>query len=140
MWAVTSSGVDKFSNLQVATFSTREGLGTEEADAVLAARDGTVWIGGAESFDALRDGKVSSMQAGKGLPGNQVTSLLEDHEGQLWVGIDSTLTIYKNGRFHRINKPDGSRSASSWGWPKTLTTTSGLRPSGHLEHSFAFTT
>jgi ligand-binding sensor domain-containing protein len=108
MWAVTSSGVDKFSNLQVATFSTREGLGTEEADAVLAARDGTVWIGGAESFDALRDGKVSSMQAGKGLPGNQVTSLLEDHEGQLWVGIDSTLTIYKNGRFHRINKPDGS--------------------------------
>jgi len=108
MWAVTSSGVDKFSNLQVATFSTREGLGTEEVDAVLAARDGTVWIGGAASLDALRDGKVSSMQAGKGLPGNQVTSLLEDHEGQLWVGIDSSLKVYKNGRFSRINKPDGS--------------------------------
>lgn len=108
MWVVTSSGVDKFSNLQVATFSTREGLCTEEADAVLADRDGTVWIGGAESLDALRGGKVHSIQAGKGLPGNQVTSLLEDHEGQLWVGIDSTLTVYKNGRFRRINKPDGT--------------------------------
>jgi signal transduction histidine kinase/ligand-binding sensor domain-containing protein len=108
VWAATSKGMDKFSDIQVATYSTREGLGTEEVDAVLAARDGTVWIGGAESLDALRDGKVSSMKAGKGLPGNQVTSLLEDHEGQLWVGIDNTLTIYKNGRFHRIDKPDGS--------------------------------
>ncbi|WP_146072261.1 sensor histidine kinase [Bryocella elongata] len=108
IWAVTSRGVDKFSNLQVATLSTREGLGTEEVDAVLAARDGTLWIGGAESLDALRDGKVTSIQAGKGLPGNQVTSLLEDHEGQLWVGIDSTLTVYRNGRFRWIKKPDGS--------------------------------
>lgn len=38
---------------------------------------------------------------------NQVTSLFEDHTGRLWVGIDNTLTIYSNGKFRRIDKPDG---------------------------------
>ena len=108
IWAATSRGMDKFSDLQVATYSSREGLGTDEVDSVLAARDGTVWIGGQGALDALRNGKVSSIQAGKGLPGNQVTSLLEDHAGRLWVGIDNALTIYENGRFRRVDKPDKS--------------------------------
>jgi signal transduction histidine kinase/ligand-binding sensor domain-containing protein len=108
LWAATSKGIDKFSDIQTATYSPREGLSTEEVDSVVAGRDGTVWIGGAEALDALRNDRVSSLQAGKGLPGNQVTSLLEDHDGRLWVGIDNTLTIYKDGRFRRIDKPDGS--------------------------------
>jgi len=106
VWVTTHKGIDKFSDLQVATYSTREGLVTDEVDAVLAARDGTVWIGASEALDAIRDGKVTSIRAGKGLPGNQVTSLLEDHKGRLWVGINSTLTIYENGRFRPIEKPD----------------------------------
>jgi len=107
VWAATSRGMDKFSDIQIATYSTNEGLSTEEVDSVLATHDGTVWAGGAEALDALRDGKVTSIQAGNGLPGNQVTSLFEDREGRLWVGIDSTLTIYKDGRFRRIDRPDG---------------------------------
>ena len=108
IWVASTRGIDKFSDLQVATYSTREGLGTEEADAVFAAHNGTLWIGGAEALDALRDGKVSTIRAGKGLPENQVTSLLEDHKGRLWVGINSALTIYQNGNFRQIRKPDGS--------------------------------
>ena len=34
--------------------------------------------------------------------------MLEDHAGRLWIGIDNTLSIYKGGKFSRINKPDGS--------------------------------
>jgi len=41
------------------------------------------------------------------LPGDQVTSLLQDHAGRVWVGIDNTVSIYKNGRFRRIDRPDG---------------------------------
>jgi len=108
IWVATDRGIDKFSDLQVATYSTREGLASDEVDAVLAGHDGTVWIGGAEALGALREGKVSSIRSGRGLPGNQVTSLLEDHRGRLWVGINSTLTILENGEFHRIDKPDGS--------------------------------
>jgi hypothetical protein len=44
----------------------------------------------------------------KGLPGHQVTSLLEDHAGRVWVGVDNTMSIYKNGQFRKIDRPDGS--------------------------------
>ena len=108
IWVVTSTGVDKFSDLQVATYSRREGLSTGEVDSVLAAHDGTLWIGGASALDALRDGKISSIQAGQRLPGNQVTSLFEDYQKRLWVGIDNSLSLYEKGKFRRISKPDGS--------------------------------
>jgi signal transduction histidine kinase/ligand-binding sensor domain-containing protein len=109
LWVATSKGIDCFRDVRVATFSTREGLTTPEVDAVLAAQDGTVWVGGDGALDAIhQDGVLSSLQAGKGLPGNQVTSLLEDHAGRLWVGIDKTMSTYKNGRFSRIDRPDGS--------------------------------
>jgi hypothetical protein len=59
-------------------------------------------------LDALHQGSVSSIQSGKGLPGDQTTSLLEDHAGRLWVGVDRTMTIYKNGRFRKIDRRDGT--------------------------------
>jgi signal transduction histidine kinase/ligand-binding sensor domain-containing protein len=109
LWVATSKGIDRFRDLRVATFSNREGLATPEVDSVLAAQDGTLWVGGDRALDAMhQDGVLSSLQTGRGLPGNQVTSLLEDHAGRLWVGVDKTMSIYKNGRFRRIGRPDGS--------------------------------
>jgi signal transduction histidine kinase/ligand-binding sensor domain-containing protein len=107
LWIVTSKGIDNLRDIPVTTFSTQEGLGTE-IDSVLAARDGTVWIGGADSLASLRHNVVSSVQAGKGLPGTQVTSMFEDHAGRLWVGIDRTLNLYRNGTFRRIDRQNGS--------------------------------
>jgi ligand-binding sensor domain-containing protein len=109
LWVATSKGIDCFRDVRVATFSTREELATPEVDSVLAAQDGTVWVGGGHALDAIhQDGVLSSLQAGKGLPGNQVTSLPEDHAGRLWVGVDKTISIYKDGRFSSIGRPDGS--------------------------------
>jgi len=105
MWVVTSGGIDKFSNLSVATYSTGEGITTTEVDAVLATHDGTVWIGGADALDDLRDDKLSAIP---GFLGKQVTSLMEDDKHRLWVGIDDTLTIYENGGFRQIKKQNGT--------------------------------
>ena len=107
LWAATAKGIDCFRELRVASFSRREGLSADEVDSVLASGDGTVWIGTPEGLDTLHQGRVSSVQA-KGLPGHLVTSMLKDRAGLLWVGIDNTMSIYKNGMFRRIDKPDGS--------------------------------
>jgi ligand-binding sensor domain-containing protein len=107
LWIVTSRGIDFFHSLRVLTFSRREGLGTE-VTSVFTSRDGTVWAGGAESLDAIREDGVSSVRTGDGLPGSQVTALFEDHAGQFWVGVDQTLSIYKNGSFRPIKRSDGS--------------------------------
>jgi len=107
LWAATAKGIDCFRDLRVASFSRREGLSADEVDSVLASGDGTVWIGTPEGLDTFHQGRVSSIQA-KGLPGHLVTSMLKDRAGLLWVGIDNTMSIYKNGMFRRIDRPDGS--------------------------------
>ena len=106
MWVSTSAGLDCFRDMPVTTYSTREGMPTGEVDSVVATRDGTVWMSSLPYLAALRQGRTPVIEPQKA-PGNQVTSLLEDHAGRLWVGIDDFLTIYKDGKFRRIDKPDG---------------------------------
>ena len=110
LWVATDKGLDCFRDLEITTFSTREGLTTPAVGSVQAMRDGAVWIGGVNALNilgpGLGQGRVRSVQAGK--PGVQVTSLFEDHAGQHWVGIDNTLNIYENGSFTRITRRDGS--------------------------------
>jgi PAS domain S-box-containing protein len=112
VWVATDKGLDCFRDLQITTFSTREGLTTPAVGSVQATRDGAIWMGGQNGLDILAadpgQGRLRSIQTGKGLPGNQVTSLFEDHAGQHWVGIDNTLNIYEKGRFTRITRRDGS--------------------------------
>jgi len=113
LWVATDKGIDCFRDLQITSFSTREGLTTPEVDSVQASRDGSVWVGGADALDILgqgldRSSRVSSTQSGKGLPGHQVTSIFEDHAGQRWVGVDNSLFLFEKGRFTRINRRDGS--------------------------------
>jgi signal transduction histidine kinase/ligand-binding sensor domain-containing protein len=106
IWVDTSQGLDCFRDLPVTTFSSREGLPPEEVDSVLVVRDGTVWISGNQSLTALRPERTPNVEVHRA-PGNQVMSLLEDHAGELWVGVEDFLTVYKNGTFRKIDKPDG---------------------------------
>src|SRR6266481_701758 len=106
IWIVTSSGIDNFHDLRVASFSTRQGLSSDQVNSVLASRDGTVWIGN-YSLDVLRLGKITSIQPRTGLPGRAVTSLLEDRAGRLWVGVDQELSVYEQGKFRKIHTRDG---------------------------------
>src|SRR5262249_31089869 len=103
IWVATSRGLDCFSESPVVAFSTSE-LGAASVQAVLAADDGTVWIGGDAKLDALRRDTVTSIR----MPGRSMTSLWQDHVGRLWVGNDYGLSVYDGGRFRPIYRLDGS--------------------------------
>src|SRR6266850_1034698 len=107
IWVSTSRGIDKFHDLRVTSFSTRQGLNSDQVNSVLASRDGTVWIG-SYSLDVLRSGKITSIQPRNGLPGRALTSLLEDRAGRLWVGVDQELSVYERGKFRKIYARDDS--------------------------------
>jgi len=107
IWIVTSRGIDNFHDIRVASFSTRQGLSSDQVNSVLASRDGTVWIG-SYGLDVLRLGKITSIQPRNGLPGREMTSLLEDRAGRLWVGVDQELSVYEQGKFRKIHARDGS--------------------------------
>ncbi len=72
--------------------------------AVLATEDGAIWIGNRGSLDVLRGTDVQSIKS----PGLRVTSLSQDHAKRLRVGVDNMLTIYDQGQFRKITRPDGS--------------------------------
>src|SRR5271168_2910954 len=106
IWVVTPLGLEYFHEMRVTTFSSREGLISDEVDAVLASRDGTVWMGGPRALVSLLHGSAFSVRRRRNLRWNQVTALLEDHSGRLWVGVDSSLLVFQNGNFRRVSKRD----------------------------------
>src|SRR5277367_2723612 len=82
-------------------------MSSDYAGSVLAATDGTIWVGNHDALDEIQEGSVSSIREGQGLPGRRVTVLLEDHLGRLWVGADNTLSIREGEKFHRLARGDG---------------------------------
>jgi signal transduction histidine kinase/ligand-binding sensor domain-containing protein len=104
IWVATSRGLDCFAESPVVAFSTGNELAAATVQTVLASDDGTVWIGGAGSLDALRGDTVTSIR----MPGRSLVSLWRDQGGRLWVGSDYGLSVYDHGRFRAIDRPDGS--------------------------------
>jgi signal transduction histidine kinase/ligand-binding sensor domain-containing protein len=108
VWVATSSGLDRFRDVKVATLTTREGLLGGDIGAVTAARDGSVWAADRRALIHLEKSGLSFYGASQGLPGSSTTSLLEDSRGRLWVGVDNGLAWRENGRFFPLRMPDGS--------------------------------
>jgi signal transduction histidine kinase/ligand-binding sensor domain-containing protein len=107
VWVATSSGLDRFRDVKVATLTEREGVLGSYAGAVAASRDGGVWISGSRKLFHLQEAGISVYGSGQGLPGNSPTSLLEDSRGRLWVGVDNNLAWRERGRFFQLRMPDG---------------------------------
>jgi signal transduction histidine kinase/ligand-binding sensor domain-containing protein len=109
LWVVTSSGVDNFRDLKVATYTIREGLSADGAVSVLGSHDGGVWvINNYETLQKLKDGKFSTFLPRPDVPGNHISTIFEDHAGTLWVGIENDLYVYDNGTFRVIRHSDGT--------------------------------
>src|SRR5262249_17745152 len=98
----TAAGVDCFRNTRVISFTSREGLSSNEVNSVLASSDGRVLIGNHSALDILQGSKITSISARNGLPGSRITSLLQDHAGRIWVGIDKGLLIYDHDTFTQV--------------------------------------
>jgi signal transduction histidine kinase len=104
IWVTTTTGVDKFRDLAVATFSIEEGISSTDVSSVVPTRDGGIWAGDLSSLERIKDGRVSSIDKSKGLPGSAVTSLFEDHGGRLWLGVDNRIFRYSGGKFRPFDK------------------------------------
>ena len=91
-----------------------KGFLVDHVGSVLAARDGTIWIGNHAALDFVRGDVRFIHQPKQWLRGGRVTSLFEDHAGRLWVGVDDGLFVYERGRVTPVRRPDGGGSGSFW--------------------------
>jgi len=96
----------------LARFGVGNGLPGTRIQAILADREGNLWVGTNGGLVRLRsDGKVERFPVTDPLSGASVLSLLEDREGNLWVGTETDgLHILRDQRFHILGARDGLSS------------------------------
>jgi signal transduction histidine kinase len=81
------------------TFSTTNGLLSNEIRALHLDADSTLWIGtGGGGLSRLKDGRLESFTTRQGLGDDTVSQILEDGKGRLWLGC--------NRGIFRVNKEE----------------------------------
>ncbi len=104
-------GVDEWSVL--------DGLPNNTIRALLQTRDGFLWIGtpeGLARFDGARFETFDRTQVAE-LKNSVVYGLGEGRDGSLWIGTSANgLTVYRDGRFERVEFPAGTTPATVRGF------------------------
>lgn len=129
VWVATVDGVDRFSALAVATYSTRQGISGRMAS-VLADRDGGTLVSTSTGLYRLRDARmtIDPHRRGRasaratltgaqrptgdevlvaGLPHPELASLFQDSHGRIWIGTSSGLGYLERGRFVALSGVPG---------------------------------
>ena len=85
LWLGTEFGLVRFDGVRPVPWDppTGQSLTDPNVRSLLAAKDGTLWIGTLKGLASWKDGKLTSHQK---LAGFAVDSLLEDHTGKIWAG------------------------------------------------------
>ena len=79
--------------------------------ALLADREGALWIGTNHGLARLADGKLQAFPAGDLMGRASVLALFEDREGNLWVGTETNgLHILRDRRFLTFDTRNGLAS------------------------------
>jgi len=82
---------------------------------VLAARDGTMWIGTYRGkVFRYQDGVLTRFGRDEGLLAGSVRALLEDRRGTIWVGGFDGLGRIENGRVTHYTRAEGLSSERVW--------------------------
>jgi signal transduction histidine kinase len=99
LWAATKHGLNQFVDARAISYTTREGLPTNNTGPVFEDSSGIVWVGtlggGLARFDGHR---FVTLTTADGLASNGVSTLAEDPAGDLWVGTDAGLNRLRQGR------------------------------------------
>ena len=112
----TGGGVSRYDGEQFTTFTTEDGLASDQVVCMLEDRQGNLWFGtlrgGASRFDGV---EFTTFTTEDGLAHNWVWSILEDRQGNLWFGtgrsgIGGGVSRYDGTNFTTFTTRDGLAS------------------------------
>lgn len=112
IWVATTNGLDRFRDLAVATFSTKQGLLNSVVGSVLAAKDGSAWIATLGGLNRWNNRQITTPSTGSGkrdgkLNGHNPNSLFEDDSGRIWVSTPFGFGYLENDRFVSVSSVPG---------------------------------
>ena len=107
LWVCTASGVARLSGGEWQTFTTADGLASDNVASAYEDRSGTVWLATSGGLSRYAEGRFTNFTAKDGLEGGGVLAVAEDAEGNLWVGTDEGLSRFREGVFTTETTGDG---------------------------------
>ena len=99
VWVATVGGLDRFRELPITNFSTKQGLSSDVVVSVLAAADGSIWVATRDGLTRRMNEQTTIFRKASGLPDDSIQSLFEDHRGRIWAFTDRGLAYLQNDRF-----------------------------------------
>ncbi|MCR5824154.1 MAG: response regulator [Lachnospiraceae bacterium] len=92
-------------------YDARNGLPTSEANFILGASDGYVWIGGYSGIIRYDGLNFERLPASSGLTNGR--GLYEDRQGRIWVATnDNGVVVIDRGEYRHYGKKEGLQSSS----------------------------
>ncbi len=108
IWVATLSGLDRFRDFSIPTWTQKEGLTTPLVLSVLGATDGSIWLGSALGLGRWHNAQMTPFGRDGGLlNGLGPHSLFEDHRGRIWVSTNREFGYLQNDRFIPIGAVPG---------------------------------
>lgn len=116
MWVATGSGLDRFRDFAIATFSVNQGLPSARINSVLADRTGGIWVATRNSVSRWHNGQVTSLNINSDKRDGKLTSfvpnsLFQDDTGRIWLSSPFGFGYLDNDRFISVRTVPGAISA-----------------------------
>ena len=109
LWLGTEAGLYRFDGLRFTPYEpSRAHPHGAAVLSLLAARDGSLWMGfGSGGVALLRDGQVTHFPPGKGVPAGGIFSIVEDTAGSIWAAGEYGFASFQNGQWRRVGTEMG---------------------------------
>ncbi|MFP8489001.1 two-component regulator propeller domain-containing protein [Gracilimonas sp. Q87] len=109
MWFGTDgNGVWHYSDgIQIAQYTTSNGLGDNRVRAVAESENGTLWFATRDGLTVLENGNFRTYGTDEGLPANRIRDVKVDQSGTVWIGTRSGLVKYDGKEFKVFDVQDG---------------------------------
>jgi signal transduction histidine kinase/CheY-like chemotaxis protein len=114
LWFGTAAGLFRLKDGRVTSYTTADGLASNQIRNIVQSRDGTLWVGTSGGLSHIQEGKVHSYTTKNGLPSDEVLGLYEDGDGILWIGGTGGLSRFKDGKFTTFTERDGLFDNVAW--------------------------
>ena len=89
--------------------SHKDGLSSDQVEALFEDREGTIWVATADGLDRFRESVVGTLSASDGLSSASATSVLAASDGSVWIGTADGLNRWKDGQitvYRRQSNPN----------------------------------
>ncbi len=109
LWLGTRTGLVRFDGSEFVPWKGRQPLPDDRIAAILAARDGSLWVGFGTVGGVARivDGSASHFTTKDGLAHGDVNAIVEDAQATIWVASHGGLSAYDGQRWRIVGEADG---------------------------------